>query len=371
MSVVAAYSELSPERAHERALGWWLLLCCGVLLCLVMLGGATRLTESGLSIVDWRPVTGMLPPLDAAAWQGEFARYQQSPQYTQVNQGMGLDDFKVIFYYEYAHRLLARLLGLVFALPLLWFWLRGRIPLRLRWPLLGILLLGAAQGYMGWFMVKSGLVDIPRVSHFRLAAHLSLALAIYASMWWLALRLLWPPAAGPGRGLRLGAHYGWLLATLVLTIVYGAFVAGLRAGHLYNTFPMMGAHWIAPGMLSFEPWWRNLLENPVLIQFIHRCLALTTLTLAAALWWRLRRADLDTTQRLALGALAAMALLQVCLGIATLLLHVPVALGTLHQGGAVLLLSAALALGSRQAPAAPDSNRANSAPAAQRASSSA
>jgi heme A synthase len=191
--------------------GWWLLLLRA------LLPGHARARpkiESGLSI-------GLAPGHRhvAAAGCGCLAsRVCALPakfQYTQVNQGMSLGDFKVIFYYEYAHRLLARLLGLVFALPLLWFWLRRRIPLRLRWPLLGILLLGAAQGYMGWFMVKSGLVDIPRVSHFRVAAHLSLALAIYASMWWLALRLLWPPAARPGRGLRLGAHYGYML-TLVL-----------------------------------------------------------------------------------------------------------------------------------------------------------
>lgn len=351
MSALAAPALPDTERAHRRAIGLWLATCCVVLLGLVMLGGATRLTESGLSIVDWRPVTGILPPLDDAAWQAEFARYQASPQYTKVNHGMSLGDFQVIFYYEYAHRLLARVLGLVFALPLLWFWLRKRVPSTLRWPLLGILLLGAAQGYMGWFMVKSGLVDIPRVSHFRLAAHLSLALLIYASMCWLALKLLWPPTARPGRGLRLGRHYALLVGLLVTTIVFGAFVAGLRAGLMFNTFPMMGAHWLAPGMLSFEPWWRNVLENPVLIQFIHRCLALTTLAATLALWWRYRRADLDSSQRAALYALLAMVSVQVGLGIATLVLHVPVALGTLHQGGAVLLLTAALALGSRRTPA--------------------
>ena len=183
------------ERAQERAIGIWLMVCCATLLALVMLGGATRLTESGLSIVDWRPVTGVLPPMGDEAWQAEFEKYRQSPQYTKVNRGMSLDDFKLIFWYEYGHRLLARVLGLLFALPLLWFWLRRAIPQHLRWPLLGILALGAAQGYMGWFMVKSGLVDIPRVSHYRLAAHLSLALLIYASMFWLAVRTLWPAAA--------------------------------------------------------------------------------------------------------------------------------------------------------------------------------
>lgn len=329
------------ETANERAIGRWLLFCCGVLLALVMLGGATRLTESGLSIVDWKPVTGVLPPMGDAAWQAEFQRYQDSPQYAKVNHGMDLAEFKLIFWYEYAHRLLARLLGLVFALPLLVFWLRGMIPQRLRWPLVGILFLGAAQGYMGWFMVKSGLVDIPRVSHYRLAAHLSLALMIYASMFWLALRTLWPPRTS---GKSLGKLFGFLLALVVVTIVFGAFVAGLRAGLMYNTFPLMNGHLIPPGMGAFQPLWLNALENPVTVQFIHRCLALTTLAVVAGLWLGWRRVDLDPAQRVALNALAAMTLVQVILGIATLLYHVPVALGTLHQGGAVLLLSALLAM---------------------------
>lgn len=330
------------QEAHERAIGRWLLLCCAVLLALVMLGGATRLTESGLSIVDWKPVTGVLPPLGDAAWAAEFQRYQDSPQYAKVNHGMDLAEFKLIFWYEYAHRLLARLLGLVFALPLLWFWLRGMIPQRLRWPLVGILFLGAAQGYMGWFMVKSGLVDIPRVSHYRLAAHLSLALMIYASMFWLALRTLWPARTS---GKSLGKLFGFLLALVAVTIVFGAFVAGLRAGLMYNTFPLMNGHLLPPGMGAFQPLWLNALENPVTVQFIHRCLALTTFAVVAGLWLSWRRAELAPAQRLALNALAAMTLLQLSLGIATLLYHVPVALGTLHQGGAVLLLSAVLAMG--------------------------
>jgi len=329
------------REANERAIGRWLLVCCAVLLALVMLGGATRLTESGLSIVDWRPVTGVLPPIGDAEWQAEFQRYQDSPQYTKVNQGMALSDFKLIFWYEYAHRLLARLLGLVFALPLLVFWLRGMIPQRLRWPLVGILLLGAAQGYMGWFMVKSGLVDIPRVSHYRLAAHLSLALLIYASMFWLMLRTLWPQRA-PSRSL--GGVFGFLLGLVAVTIVFGAFVAGMRAGLMYNTFPLMNGHLVPPGLDAFQPLWLNAFENPVAVQFIHRCLALTTLAVVAGLWLGWRRAALLPPQRLALNALAAMTLLQVSLGIATLLYHVPVALGTLHQGGAVLLLSAVLAM---------------------------
>lgn len=342
-------------RANERAIGRWLLGCCAVLLALVMLGGATRLTESGLSIVDWRPVTGILPPLDAAAWQAEFDRYRSSPQYELVNRGMSLAEFKLIFWFEYAHRLLARLLGALFALPLAWFWWRGRIPANLRWPLLGILALGAAQGYMGWFMVKSGLLDIPRVSAYRLVAHLSLALLIYAWMLSLALRLLWPRSAGGGsHDAALRRFYRVLLALLATTIVYGAFVAGQRAGYGYNTFPLMAGRWVPDGLLALQPLWRNAFENPTLLQFVHRCLALGTLAFVWGGWTWLRFRLVEPTQRFALDALAGMTLVQVLLGIATLLLVVPVSLGTLHQGGAVILLSAALAVGNRcvAAPAA-------------------
>lgn len=343
------YAGDDPARPRERAIGAWLLACCGVLLALVMLGGATRLTESGLSIVDWRPVTGVLPPLDAAAWQAEFDKYRASPQYTQVNRGMSLDEFKLIFGFEYAHRLLARLLGLVFALPLLVFWWRGWIAPPLRWRLLGVLALGAAQGYMGWYMVKSGLVDMPRVSHYRLAAHLSLALLVYAAMLWLALQLRWPVPAGAARPRSRFAAA--LLALLGLTIVFGAFVAGLRAGLGYNTFPLMGGRWVPDGFLLLQPAWLNFLENPATVQFTHRWLALGTLAAIALLWWRMRRRELERTQRAALRALVAMALVQVGLGIATLLWHVPVVLATLHQGGAVLLLSAVLVLAQRGLPA--------------------
>jgi heme a synthase len=328
----------TTRNPDDRAIGYWLLACCVILFALVMLGGATRLTGSGLSIVDWKPVTGVLPPLTDAAWQAEIELYRQSPEYQQVNRGMSMAEFKRIFYYEYAHRLLARSLGLAFALPLFWFWWRGRIGRHLRWPLIGIFALGAAQGYMGWYMVQSGLVDIPRVSPYRLAAHLSLALVIHAAMFALALRLLWPqrqPAARLGRGAVA------LLTMVSITIVSGAFVAGLKAGFIYNTFPLMAGAWVPAGLWHMQPAWLNLLENPLTVQFTHRCLALATFAGVLALWLGgLRGAS--RTQRLALHALAATTLMQVALGIATLLLQVPVWLGTLHQGGAVVLLSAVL-----------------------------
>lgn len=326
---------------NERAVGLWLLACCAVLLALVMLGGATRLTGSGLSIVDWRPVTGVLPPMSEAAWMVELDKYRQSPEYQKVNRGMSLDEFKTIFYYEYWHRVLARLLGLVFALPLAWFWLRGRIPPPLRWPLLGILALGAMQGWMGWFMVQSGLVDIPRVSPYRLAAHLSLALVIYACMFWLALKLLWPQrnTSGGSRGFLA------LLALIGITILSGAFVAGLKAGYVYNTFPLMDGRLVPTGVMYLEPAWRNFFENPATVQFTHRCLAIGTLLAVLAAWAIGMRRFAPGPARNALHAMLGITLMQVALGIATLLLFVPVWLGTLHQGGAVIVLSAVLVLG--------------------------
>lgn len=337
--------------ASERQVAVWLLTCCAVLFALVVLGGVTRLTGSGLSITDWRPVTGVLPPLDEAGWQAEFERYRATPEYQQVNRGMSMPEFKFIYAYEYAHRLLARLLGLVFILPLAVFWVRGKLPPRLRKPLLGVLALGMIQGYMGWFMVKSGLVDIPRVSPYRLGMHLGLALAIYASMFWLALGLLRPhPRAGESGS---SGGLGWLLVLLAVAIMSGAFVAGNKAGLVYNTFPTMGGQWVPDGLLHLQPVWRNWFEHPVTVQFTHRLLGLITVALVLLAWLRALRLPLASSARLSLHLLAAMAVVQAALGVATLLTYVPVSLGAAHQAGAVLLLSATLLAlhESRRAPA--------------------
>ena len=329
------------QRHHERVIGWWLLICCAVLLVLVIVGGATRLTGSGLSMVEWQPLT-VIPPTSEEAWTREFDAYRASPEYQQINRGMSLGEFKVIYWWEFSHRLLARGLGLVFALPLAWFWWRGMVPQRLRWPLLGLLALGGLQGWLGWYMVQSGLVDIPRVSPYRLAAHLGLALVIFAIMFRMAIRLMWPrEGPRPERSWR-----PWtlsLLALASLTILSGAFVAGLNAGLSYNTFPLMGGRIVPDGYLGLEPLWRNLFENTAAVQFNHRLLAILTATVALLAWWRVWRVESERKIRMAFHVLAAIVLVQVGLGITTLLTHVPVTLGTAHQGVAVLVLSAVIA----------------------------
>ena len=320
----------------------WLLVCCAMIFAMVVIGGITRLTWSGLSITEWQPVTGIVPPLSAADWQAEFAKYQQTAQYKLLNAGMSLADFKMIFLWEYVHRLWGRLIGFVYALPFLYFLVRGRIPRRLAWPLAGIFALGGAQGALGWYMVESGLADRIEVSQYRLTAHLALALVIYAATLWTALGLLETPIGAAPRLLRRGAEI--VLGFVGLTITAGGFVAGLNAGLIYNTFPLMDGNFIPAGYAQLSPFIRNWFENVAAVQFDHRLLAMTTVASVIALWVAGVRAALPRAARLALHVLLAVALLQLLLGISTLLLVVPIPLAAAHQAGAVLLLTAAIIL---------------------------
>jgi cytochrome c oxidase assembly protein subunit 15 len=328
------------DDSDRRAIAWWLLTCCLLVFGMVVLGGVTRLTGSGLSMVDWRPVVGWLPPMSDAEWQASFALYQQSPEYQQVNAHMGVDDYKNIFWLEYLHRLLGRLIGLVFALPFMFFLATRRIRMAETPKYLLMFFLGGMQGVLGWYMVKSGLVNDPHVSQYRLTALVMAALLIYGYMLWVALDLLYRERDGNRHG-----YYGRtfaLTALITTTIVSGGFVAGLKAGLAYNTFPLMGGQWIPDGMWVFEPTIRNMFDNIVTVQFEHRVLAITTFFTIVAYWVFARRADLPERVRPALHALLGVAVIQVGLGISTLLLHVPIALASAHQAVAVVLFTVVL-----------------------------
>ena len=329
-------------RARDAAVGWWLIACAALVFAMVVGGGVTRLTGSGLSMVRWHPITGVLPPIGEEAWRREFDAYRASPEYEHVNRGMSLAEFKRIFRVEYTHRMLGRGVAIAFLVPFLVFLATRSIRGAMIPRLAGVFVLGGAQGVLGWYMVKSGLVDEPRVSQYRLAAHLSLAAAIYVYLLGLALHALdsadpkHGSAAGPGpvRGLALAAGM-----TIFLTLVMGAFVAGLEAGHVYPTFPRMGDFWVPPGMFEGSPWWRNVFENPVTAQFTHRVLALVSCVLVIAAWAASLRAGVPHRARnWALASLAATAA-QVVLGVATLLHHVPIPLAAAHQAGAIVLLT--------------------------------
>jgi cytochrome c oxidase assembly protein subunit 15 len=313
---------------------------------MVVIGGITRLTLSGLSITEWQPVTGILPPLSPAAWAAEFEKYQRIPQYRLVNWGMSLDDFKTIYLWEYVHRLWGRLIGFAYALPFMYFALRRRLPRPLLVPLAGILLLGFLQGALGWYMVESGLANRVEVSQYRLVAHLALALLIYAATLWVALGLLQSPSPGGKEGVsdRWRRAAEALIALVGLTMLAGGFVAGLHAGLTYNSFPLMDGALVPSGYAQLHPFVRNWFENIPAVQFDHRLLATASVAAVLLLWLGGWRAALPCPARLALHALVAATVLQFALGVATLLLVVPIPLAAAHQAGAMLLLTAAIVL---------------------------
>ena len=325
-----------------RAVRIWLLLVAALMLATLIVGGATRLTESGLSIVEWRPVTGVVPPLDAAQWQAEFAKYQTIPQYRERNVGMSLHDFKTIYWWEWSHRLLARLIGVVFLLPFLWFLRRGEIEPRLRARLWTIFGLGAALGAVGWWMVSSGLADRVSVSQYRLGFHLTLACVIYAMVLWTARELAPRDRLVVPARIRTSAIA--LLVLVLVQIYLGALVAGLRAGLSYDTWPLIDGSFVPDASRLFfeQPLWRNFFENPLTVQFDHRMLGYA-LFLAALL----HALDVARTVRggAALAgalALAAAIAVQAALGVLTLVYHVPLALALGHQAMAIVALTIAV-----------------------------
>jgi cytochrome c oxidase assembly protein subunit 15 len=340
--VPAAAATPAPDSRARRRVAAWLLICCALVFAMVVVGGVTRLTRSGLSIVEWQPLMGAIPPLTESHWQELFEKYQRTPEFLRVNQGMSLHEFKSIFWWEYVHRLLGRLIGLAFFVPLVWFLVRGKIERVLLPRLAAIFLLGGLQGAVGWWMVQSGLIDDPRVSHVRLSIHLGIAFVIFAAMLWTALGLLsGEPARDPARR-RLAGYGAGLSALIFLMVLSGGLVAGTRAGYAYNTFPLMNGHFLPPETFMLEPWWENLLHNMATVQFNHRLIAWLLFLAIPVFWWALRRIALPSQARLASDLLLTMLGVQLALGISTLLLRVPVALGAAHQAGAMLLFALAL-----------------------------
>lgn len=317
----------APLKAIER----WLYVCCALVFAMVLLGGITRLTESGLSIVHWKPITGWLPPLSDADWASLFNAYRDSPEFRKLNFWMGIDDFKTIFWLEYLHRLLGRIIGIVYLLPFLWFVIRYRLPEGLTIRLIFLFFLGGLQGALGWYMVKSGLVDQPSVSQYRLAAHLGLAVVIYGAMLYVAAGLR------PSAGTSAVRGAPGLTVLIFVTMTWGAFVSGLDGGAVFTTFPLMDGHLIPPGAMSMSPWWLNPFENIGTVQFIHRLLAIATLIAALWLWWNHRH----TGGRI-VTLIAVFALFQFGLGIVTILSGAAIYIAWAHQAGAMVLFSAAV-----------------------------
>ena len=307
---------------HHRVISNWLFFTAFMVFTMAVIGAITRLTESGLSMVEWRPLIGTLPPLNGEEWQRVFTLYQQSPEYQKTNMGMELSEFKNIFFWEWFHRLWGRLIGVAYALPLLYFSIRKQIPEGFRLKLFIGLLLGGSQGLMGWYMVKSGLIDRPSVSHFRLAAHLGLAFIIFAYLLWLAFSLR---NTISHTASFCEKRHGWVtLGFVATTIIWGAYVAGLDAGLIYNSWPKMGASWIPPELATFT----NIFFEPVSVQFIHRWLAAITAIIVLTFAYRMKNI-----------ALAGMVLLQFSLGVMTLLSQVNISLAAMHQAGAFILVA--------------------------------
>ncbi|MGB5765814.1 MAG: COX15/CtaA family protein [Arenicellales bacterium] len=326
---------------------YWLLGICLLVFLMVVIGGVTRLTGSGLSMVEWKPVTGFIPPFTQSDWQTLFDSYRQYPEFLKVNRGMDLAGFKGIFWLEFIHRVLGRLIGLAFLLPFLFFLIRGMIPKNLTPKLIVMFILGGLQGLLGWYMVKSGLVNDPHVSQYRLTAHLMLAVAIYCYILWIALDLIADekPVTGFTTDiLKLPGKTLMLLIFVIVTMVSGGFVAGLKAGLIYNTFPLMGDSLIAPGVYAMQPWYQAMLEDAITVQFNHRLLALTTFFLIIAVYLYQLRLSLPSRTKMLFNFVLIASVLQVSLGISTLLLRVPVAIAASHQAVALVLLTTLILL---------------------------
>jgi heme a synthase len=338
----AGYRNVAKRQADRRLLRIWLGIVLLAIFALVIVGGATRLTESGLSITEWKPIHGIIPPLSEAEWEEELELYRQIPQYQQINRGMSLDEFKTIFWWEWAHRFLARGVGVLFAVPLVFFWATGRVERRLRWPLVGLLALGGLQGFVGWWMVASGLTERVDVSQYRLATHLTLACIIFGAIVWV-MRGLAPHSADRPPTPRSHLAAGGLVGLIVLQIYLGALVAGLNAGWVFNTWPLMDGALIPGQLFAMDPAWLNLFESPKTVQFVHRMTAYALWAAALIHMIIALRNGAGTTHANRAIVLFGLVTLQAAIGIVTLLMHVPMGWALMHQGGAVVVLGFAVA----------------------------
>ncbi len=331
---------IEKDKKHVRI---WFWSGAVLIFVMVVIGGITRLTGSGLSMVDWNPIMGTIPPLSETQWEETFEQYKQFPEYQQVNTGMSLSEFKYIFFWEYFHRLIGRLLGVVFIVPFTWFIIKKKMDwLQIKRGII-LLLLGVSQGLLGWFMVKSGLIDVPRVSHFRLAAHLLLAFTVCGFCIWYARDLSSSPAPLERPRKEMKRWLYLFLAILILQIVWGAFVANQYAGHIYNSFPKMYGYWMPPELWVIEPLYLNLSENIVTVQWIHRVLGTLLGLIVIFMWIRTFFLNTRPTTRMWNLALFTVVLVQYAIGVFTLIFHVPVWLGVLHQAVALILFGIAIA----------------------------
>jgi cytochrome c oxidase assembly protein subunit 15 len=326
---------------YNRQITLWLLFCAVVILSMILLGGVTRLTNSGLSMVEWKPLVGVIPPLNQVEWAETFAKYQQFPEYKKVNHKMNLEEFKSIFMFEYLHRVLGRFIGVIFLLPFLFFYFKRRIPQGLTPKLIVMFVLGGLQGLLGWYMVKSGLVDNPRVSQYRLTAHLGAAVVIYGYILWVAFGLIASKSINSMHDNIKRFSYT-ITGLIFLMILSGGLVAGTRAGLIYPTFPLMGDSFIPPGLYAMTPAWLSMFEDVTTIQFNHRIFAYLLFVLILSFVYKMLKQDISPRLRTGVYCLAALLLVQVSLGISVLLLHVPVFLAASHQGVAVMVFTAAL-----------------------------
>ena len=330
----------NSSRKQHKAIIIWLLTGCALIFIMVAIGGLTRLTHSGLSMVEWN-LFGSNPPSSQADWEILFDKYKQYPEYQLVNFNFSLEEFKTIFYWEYAHRMFGRLIGLVFIIPFFWFLIRKKINKSLLPKLVILLCMGAFQGLLGWYMVKSGLKANPDVSHYRLAMHLTTAFLTFGYTFWVALGLIYPKSERASNHV-LKRGFQFLFPVVVLQIIWGAYIAGLNAGKVYNAWPKMGEKWIADGVTAMQPWYLNFVEGLAGVQFIHRYLAYLVVGLILFLFWKAKKMQLSSSQKWGVNSLVIAVSVQFVLGVVTLLYAVPVSLGLLHQLGAFVLLGSVI-----------------------------